>query len=154
MDNIEELKSIVKELLEKGFGDRYYAEFSVISDTEVKIEIRGDSVSYLIGQFGKTLMAFQMLVRQIYMNRTGDFEEKLKILIDIDGYKSKRDDKIKDIAKNAAERCISLNQNITLPVMNAYERHIVHDLINESFPQIKTESTGEEPNRRVVLTIN
>jgi spoIIIJ-associated protein len=152
MDKKETLKSIVVELLEKGFGDRYKAEFTDISDTELKVDITGEGVSYLIGQFGKTLLAFQLLVRQIYMNKTEDYSEDLKILIDVDGYKVKRIEKIKEIAKNAADRAISLGQQVTLPVMNAFERHVVHDYINEIYPDMQTGSVGEEPNRRVALT--
>lgn len=152
MDKKETLKNIVTTLLEKGFGDKYYVEFSDTGENELRIEIKGDEVSYLIGQYGRTLMALQLIIRQIYMNQTEDYSEDLKILIDIDGYKAKREDKIKDMAKNAAEKAISLNQEITLPPMNSYERHIVHDYINELFPDMQTGSTGEEPNRRVVLT--
>lgn len=152
MDRKSIVKQIVEDFLKLGFGDRYNVQFTDISENEIKVDITGDGVSYLIGQHGRTLLAFQLLIRQIYMNQTGDFDEELKIIIDIDDYKVKRTEKIKEFARNAAEKAISLNQEVTLPAMNAYERHIVHDFINEFFPDMQTGSVGEEPNRRVVLT--
>jgi spoIIIJ-associated protein len=152
MDKKEILKNIVNEFLEKGFRERYSAKFTDISDTELKIDISGEGVSYLIGQYGRTLLALQLLIRQIYMNQTEDYSEDLKILIDIDDYKVKRIEKIKELAKNAADKSVSLNQEVTLPTMNAFERHVVHDYINEIYPDMKTGSIGEEPNRRVVLS--
>lgn len=152
MDKKEILKNIVTELLEKGFGDKYYVEFTDSDEYELKIEIKGDEVSYLIGHYGRTLQALQLLIRQIYMNKTGDYSEDFKILIDIDGYKVKREEKIKEMAKHAAEKAISLGQAVTMPSMNSYERHIVHDYITSIYPDMQTGSVGEEPNRRVVLT--
>lgn len=151
MDRKDILKQIVLDLLKFGFEDRYQVEFTDISENELKVDITGDGVSYLIGQHGRTLLAFQLIVRQIYMNKTGDYSEELKIIIDIDNYKVKRVEKIKDFARNAAEKALSLNQEVTMPSMNAFERHIVHDFVNENYPQLKTGSVGEEPNRRVVL---
>ncbi len=152
MDRKETLKRIVGELLHNGFDDRYSVEFTDISDHELKVDITGEGVSYLIGQHGRTLLALQLIIRQIYMNQTSDYTEDLKIIIDIDNYKVKRIDKIKDLARNSADKAISLGQEVTLPVMNAFERHIVHDFINEVYPTMKTGSIGEEPNRSVVLT--
>jgi spoIIIJ-associated protein len=152
MEKKEVLKQIVQDLLKHGFGDKYYAEFTDVSENELKIDIFGDEVSYLIGQRGHTLSAFQLLVRQIYMNQTGDFSEELKILIDVDGYKTKRIEKIKDMAVNSAKKALTTQRQVTMPSMNAFERHIVHDFINENYPDLDTSSIGEEPNRKVVLT--
>lgn len=152
MDRTEIVKSIVEELLNKGFSGRYNATFTDISPTEIKIDIRGEGVSYLIGQYGRTLLAFQLLVRQMYMNVSGDYDEELKIVIDIDDYKIKRIDKIKEFAQGAAEKALSLGKEIALPSMNAFERHVIHEYIQENFQNIKSGSVGEEPNRRVVLT--
>jgi len=152
MERNEIVKQIVGELLEKGFSDRYNATFTEISPTEIKIDIRGEGVSYLIGQFGKTLLALQLLIRQMYMNQSGDFDEELKIIIDIDDYKIKRVEKIKELAKGAADKALSLGKEIALPAMNAFERHVIHEYIQENFPNLQSGSIGDEPNRRVVLT--
>lgn len=152
MERKEIVKQIVEELLQKGFSGRYRATFTEISSTEFKVDIRGDDVSYLIGQHGKTLLALQLLIRQMYMNQSGDHEEELKIIIDIDDYKIKRVEKIKEMAQRAANKVLSLGREVVLPAMNAFERHIVHDYISENFQNIQSKSQGDEPNRRVVLT--
>lgn len=151
MDKVETVKKIVNEFLQKGFNGRYSAEFTQLSDNEVKIDISGDGVSFLIGQHGRTLQAFQQIIRQMYMNETNDFSEDLKIIVDVDGYKDKRVEKLKELASNVAEKVKSIGQEISLPAMNAYERHIIHEYIQETYPDLKTGSVGEEPNRRVLV---
>lgn len=152
MEKTEIVKNIVDEMLTKGFGGRYKAEYTEISPSEFKIDIKGEGVSYLIGQYGRTLLALQMLIRQMYMNLSGDYDEAFKIIIDIDGYKLKRIEKIKELAKKSAEKVMSLKQEITMPPMNAFERHVIHEFVQENFAEIVTSSIGEEPNRRVVLS--
>lgn len=149
-DRIEIAKNIIKELLEKGFGDKYKVEFIVEND-ELQANISGENVSYLIGLHGQTLQSFQMLARQIYMNQTNDYEDGLKIRVDIDSYRLRRIEKLKELVSNAIEKVKEYNKEITLPVMNAYERRIIHSFVQESFPEIKTQSVGEEPNRQVCL---
>jgi spoIIIJ-associated protein len=152
MDKLLKVQEIVDEFLEKGFGGMYKAEYTPLSDSEIKIDITGNGVSYLIGQHGKTLLSLQHLIRQIYINTTGDYEEAVKLIIDIDQYKQKRIDRIKDLAMKSAEKCRAINREVTLPSMTAYERHIVHTFVQENYPDLNTASTGEEPNRRIVLT--
>ncbi len=151
MDNLVKVQEIVNEFLKRGFGDTYKAEFTPLSDSEIKIDITGEGVSYLIGQHGRTLLSLQHLIRQIYINTTGDFEENVKLIIDVEKYKEKRLERIKDLARSAAEKCKSLGKEIALPSMSAYERHIVHEYVQENFPEITTGSVGQEPNRRVIL---
>lgn len=151
MDRLVKIQEIVDEFLNTGFGGMYRAEYTPLSETELKIDITGEGVSYLIGQHGRTLLALQHMVRQIYINTTGDYHEEVKIIIDIDGYKQKRIDKIKQLAHNAAEKCQSLSIEVTLPSMNPFERHVVHEYVQENFPGISTGSVGVEPNRRVML---
>lgn len=151
MDNLVKIQEIIDEFLQKGFHGMYIAQYTPLSETEIRVDISGNGVSYLIGQHGRTLLALQHLIRQIYINTTEDFDEGVKLIIDVDGYKQKRVERIKDLARNAAEKSLSLGMEITLPSMTAFERHVVHEFIQESFPEVETTSTGEEPNRRVVV---
>jgi spoIIIJ-associated protein len=151
MDKLIKVQEIVDKFLEKGFDQMYKAEYTVLSDSEIKIDISGDPVSYLIGQHGRTLLSLQHIIRQIYINQTGDYNEELKLIIDVDGYKQKRIDRIKDLAKDTAEKCLQLGKEITMPSMSAFERHVIHDYVQENYPAVATSSIGEEPNRRVVL---
>jgi spoIIIJ-associated protein len=153
MDKLEIIKNVVTEMFQLAFGDGFSVEFTPISSSAIKIDIGGDNVSYLIGQRGKTLLAIQLLIRQMYINLSQDFTDEFKIIVDIGGYKSKKVEKIQEIARQAAQRAIELSKDVTLPRMNAFERHIVHQYINENFSNLQTSSVGQEPNRRVVLSI-
>lgn len=152
MDNLIKVQELLDDLLQLGFNGKYKAEYTPLSETELKIDITGEDVSYLIGQHGRTLLALQHVIRQMYINVAEDYTESLKLIIDVDGYKSKRIERIKDLAKNAVEKCRQLGREITLPSMSPYERHIVHSYIQENYPEIKTGSVGEEPNRKVVVS--
>lgn len=151
MDNLIKVQELLDNLLLLGFKGKFTAEYTPLSENELKIDIGGADVSYLIGQRGHTLLALQHVIRQMYINATGDYEENLKLIIDVDGYKSKRLDRIKDLARQAAEKCVQLDREITLPSMTPYERHVVHSFVQENFPQLSTISAGEEPNRKIIL---
>jgi spoIIIJ-associated protein len=151
MDNLLKVQELLDELLLKGFEGKYKAEYSPLSENELKIDITGEDVSYLIGQHGKTLLALQHIIRQMYINVSGDYTENLKLIVDVDGYKSKRIERIKELTKGAVEKSIQIGRDVTLPAMTPYERHVVHSYIQENYPDISTESTGEEPNRKVVI---
>ncbi|MEK7658160.1 MAG: R3H domain-containing nucleic acid-binding protein [Patescibacteria group bacterium] len=70
--------------------------------------------------------------------------------IDVNNYRKKREDLILELARAAARKCLVEKQEISLPIMNAYERRLVHmELIKN--PDIKTESIGEERERKVVI---
>lgn len=151
MDNIVNAQEIIDDFLAAGFNGLYKAEFTPLSENELKVNISGEGVSNIIGQQGKTLLALQHVIRHMYINITGDYEENLKIIIDIDGYKEKRLEKLKNLASSAAQKCISIQKEITLPSMTAYERHVIHDFIQTTYPELFTESVGAEPNRRIVI---
>ncbi len=151
MDKFLQIQEIVDEFLRIGFGDSFQAEYTPLSDTELKIDITGEHVSYLIGQHGKTLLSLQHIIRQIYINRSQDYDENIKLIIDIDSYKQKRIERIQQIAEQAIEKCKQFNKPITLPTMTPYERHVVHTLIQDRHPDILSSSIGEDPNRRVVV---
>jgi len=151
MDQFIKIQEIIDNLLRIGFEGVYTANYTPLSETEFKIDISGENVLYLIGQYGRTLLALQHLIRQMYINNTGDFDENIKIIIDVDGYKEKRVERIKDMAKSTAQKALQIGREVTMPSMTAFERHVVHEFIQENYPDISTTSTGEEPNRRVVL---
>ncbi|BDQ04970.1 MAG: hypothetical protein KatS3mg084_0488 [Candidatus Dojkabacteria bacterium] len=153
MDKLEIIKNVVTEMFQLAFGDRFSVEFTPISSSTIKIDISGDNVSCLIGQRGKTLLAIELLIRQMHINLSQDFTDEFKIIVDIGGYKSKKVERIQEIARQAAQRAIELSKDVTLPRMNAFERHIVHQYINENFSNLQTFSIGQEPDRRVVLSI-
>ena len=104
---------------------------------------------FMIGREGETLRSLNHLVRKIVEKETG-IEEGSNIFVDINGYQKKRFDNLKNIAHMMAERAKYFKSNIEVDPMPANERRIIHMFL-ENIPDIKTESEGYGPSRRVVI---
>lgn len=104
---------------------------------------------FLIGKEGETLRSFNHLVKKMLeKDSTEDFFNNL--FIDINGYQKKRFDNLKNIAHMMAERARYFKNNVEIDPMPAFERRIIHMFL-EGSPNIKTESEGLGPKRRVVI---
>ena len=117
-------------------------------DGELILDISGGDLAVLIGRHGRTLDALQMIVSSYLSNR---LHFHYPIVVDIEGYKTRRKDKLVSLAEAAAERACKLQKDVRMAPMNAYERRIVHLALvdNES---VSTHSEGEDPERRVIVT--
>jgi spoIIIJ-associated protein len=104
---------------------------------------------FMIGRDGETLRSLNHIVRKM-IEKSSSEEEVAKVFIDVNGYQKKRFDSLKTIAHMMAERARYFKSNIEVDPMPAYERRIVHMFL-EGSPDIKTESEGYGPNRRVVI---
>lgn len=118
-----------------------------IEDDNFNLNLVTDNNSILIGKEGKTLSALQTMIRQIFHSQ---LKLNAKINLDISNY---RFDKLKRLDKqieNIIKEVIETKMDIYLDPMNAYERRYVHNLVNK-YENVKTESTGEGLERRVVI---
>lgn len=104
---------------------------------------------FMIGREGETLRSLNHLVRKMAEKATGT-EEISNIFVDVNGYQKKRFDSLKNIAHMMAERAKYFKSNIEVDPMPANERRIIHMFL-EGIPDIKTESEGYGPSRRVVI---
>ena len=104
---------------------------------------------FMIGREGETLRSLNHLVRKMAEKST-ETEEISNIFIDINGYQKKKFDNLKNVAHMMAERAKYFKSNIEVEPMPANERRIIHMFL-EKIPDIKTESEGYGPNRRVVI---
>ena len=104
---------------------------------------------FMIGRDGETLRSLNHLIRKIIEKGQGE-ETATNIFIDINGYQKKRFDSLKTIAHMMAERARYFKSNIEIDPMPAYERRIIHMFL-ENAKDIKTESEGYGPNRKVVI---
>jgi spoIIIJ-associated protein len=111
------------------------------------VDIWGDDVAILIGKGGATLDALQYIVN-IGCRRTGDVSKK--IIVDAEGYRKRRKAKLEKQAEQMAGDVIARGQSIEMLPMSASERKIVHMALRK-VNGVWTESSGEEPNRRVVI---
>lgn len=115
---------------------------------ELILNISGGDLAVLIGRHGRTLDALQIVLNS-YMSNVLGFHYPL--IVDIEGYKSRRKDKLEALAKNAALRVKKAHKHVSLPAMTPYERRIIHmSLMND--PSVTTHSEGDEPERHVVVT--
>lgn len=105
--------------------------------------------SFMIGRDGETLRSLNHLIQKI-VEKNETEERGPSLFVDINGYQKKRFDNLKNIAHMMAERAKYFKSNIEIDPMPAYERRIIHMFL-EGVKDIKTESEGVGPNRRVVI---
>ena len=141
----KELEEFIKAFLsniDESFQYKIY-----IDNSSILIDINGGNSGMLIGHRGETLNSLQTILTSI-ANRNKD--KKIRIYLNIDNYKQKRERTLENLAIKVSKTAIRSNKRITLEPMNAYERKIIHTKLQE-MNNIKTHSIGEEPNRRIVI---
>jgi spoIIIJ-associated protein len=120
------------------------------------LEISGTEAGTLIGYHGETLEALQFLSGIIAARaeeRAEDDAEFGRIYLDIEGYKAKREETVRRLARKTAEKALRLHKNIGLDPMPANERRIIHSELADE-PGITTYSVGSDNNRRVIVAID
>jgi len=111
------------------------------------IDIFGKDAATVIGRRGDCLDAIQVLLTQI-LNKGS--ENKLKIRVDCEGYRKRREETLRTLAAQMANKAIKIKKPIKLEPMTAYERMIIHTRLQEN-SEVVTQSQGEEPNRFLVI---
>ena len=119
-------------------------------DGSVLVTLDGPKLGALIGHRGETLDAIQQLTN--YTVNRGR-AHRVRIHIDAENYRAKREDSLKRLATKVAAKVVKYRRNITLEPMNAYERHVIHETLQD-YPDVITYSTGMEPNRRTVVAFS
>ena len=118
-----------------------------------KINIVGDTAGTLIGHHGDTLDSFQHLVN-LAANRTENRGAGVpKISVDVEGYRAKREDTLRALARRMADKVLRYKKSVMLEPMNPYERRIIHSEL-QSFKGVSTNSIGSENNRKVVIYLD
>ncbi len=113
----------------------------------VLVEIQGNDLSILIGRRSETLNALQYISSLIVGKELGEW---VPMMIDVQGYRARRERQLRQIARRMAEQAIHTGKRQVLEPMPANERRIIHMELHDH-PQVNTESTGEEPNRKVTI---
>jgi len=139
------LEKIVNFIIEDGEIQAIHSEEA---DTIV-LGIKTSNPGVLIGRHGHTLDALQYIVN-IITNKEFEEPERRKIIVDIEGYKERREDIVSKYAREKAEIVKKNGKKIALCYMNAVERKIVH-LVLQDEPLLSTYSEGTEPFRRVII---
>ena len=115
----------------------------------IKVDINSKDLGYLIGYRGETLYALQNVLSSI---ASKEIENRVRVLLDIEGYKAKREKTLEDLAEKVAKTVMRTKKPIKLEPMQAYERKIIHSKLQQN-TKIETTSVGEEPHRRIIVSL-
>lgn len=141
-----EVEEFLKEFLEKA---KIEAETKVeIKEKCLYVSINGKNVGNLIGYRGDALYALENILKTIANKES---ENRVIVRLDIENYKQKRVETLKEFAKKKALIVEKTGKILTLEPMKAYERKIIHSALQDN-PNVETRSIGQEPKRRIVIT--
>ena len=146
------VKETVSELLDKlGFSAEIEINYGEPDERHprppVLVNIHGDDLSMLIGKRAETMNALQYIAGLIVSKELG---RGITLIIDIEGYRERRYNQVRQIARRMAEQAIKTGRRQFLEPMPANERRIIHMELRDN-PDVKTESTGEDPYRKVTI---
>ncbi len=111
------------------------------------LDVRGGDLSELIGRRGETLASLQYITRLITSREIG---HRAHIVVDVDGYKARREEMLRRLAFRMAEQAIQRGRTVSMEPMPPHERRIVHLTLKDN-PDVSTESVGEGDNRKVTI---
>lgn len=143
-----------KEFLEKVFA-AMNMEVSIDvkmdeTENEMSIDLKGEEMGVLIGKRGQTLDSLQYLTSLVVNKGNSNY---IRVKVDTENYRKRRKDTLENLAKNLAYKVKRTKRPVTLEPMNPYERRVIHSALqNDKY--VSTHSEGEEPFRRVVITLN
>ncbi len=112
-----------------------------------RLNVRGSDLGVLIGRRGEKLASLQHIVNLIVAKKEGEYH---RIAVDVENYRGRREEQLRDVADRAAKRVLQTGKIIQLEPMPAIERRIVHMALVEN-GKVRTQSVGVEPNRRIVI---
>ena len=144
LENVENfMKDFIKELPDG-------AKYSIEKETSgLNVSITSEKLGFLIGYRGETLYALQSILTAIAGK---GIDQRVRVILDIEGYKAKREKTLKELADKVARTVIKTRKSVTLEPMQAYERKIIHSRLQENHKG-ETISVGEEPARRIVVSL-
>lgn len=146
MEKQQTIKQLLEEIL-NFMNANAVVDIEVDAENNHKATIEGENLSFLIGYRGESIDALQTLLNITIFKRFGD---DTKVLVDINGYRKQRQDKLEQIARNFIDRVRFLGKEVEMPPMNPFERKTVHTFVS-TYDDVVSESTGEGHERRVVL---
>ena len=146
--------AVVNELLDKmsikaTVSARYIQGEEDEEHPMVLVEVQGNDLSILIGRRSETLNALQYIASLIVCKEVG---RGVPMTIDIQGYRQRRERQLRQMARRMAEQAVHTGRRQVLEPMPSSERRVIH-LELRDHPLVMTESTGEEPNRKVTITL-
>lgn len=149
IEEIETAKNDVENFLKEFLKDEYKYEVK-IENFDIYVNVDGEKINHLIGYRGENINAMQVIISAIANKKSSS---KVNVFVDVAGYKEKRIKTLEDLAEKISKTVVKTGKAITLEPMTAYERKIIHTKLQGN-NKVKTFSKGEEPHRRIVITLN
>ena len=129
-------------------------ETSVNDDGDFVVDVNGEGCGVLIGHHGDTLDSLQYLLNLAANRRVnGEKQEYIRVNLDIEGYRAKREESLRQLARHQAERVLKYKKSVMLEPMSPYERRIIHSEI-QGIEGVSTNSIGSDANRKIVIYID
>lgn len=148
----EESKAAVESFLKdtlKAMGMEVEITSVIEEDGSLSVDMKGDNMGILIGKRGQTLDSLQYLANRVANKHQDGY---VRVKLDTENYRARREETLKHLAKNIAHKVKRNRRPVSLEPMNPYERRIIHSAL-QSDPYVTTHSEGEEPYRKVVVTL-
>ena len=121
---------------------------------EKRISVSGESAAILIGHHGETLDSLQYLASLAANKKIdGKKDDYVRITVDVEGYRAKREETLRALARRMAARVQKYKKSVMLEPMNPYERRIIHSEI-QNIAGVSTNSIGSENNRKIVIFLD
>ena len=143
----ENLKKFLDKFIEKMPEGSKYEIYN--GEEYIRVSIENENLGFLIGYRGETLYALQNILSAIAGKK---IDNKVRVILDIEGYKEKREKTLEELADKMAKTVIRYKKPVTLEPMQAYERKIIHSRLQQN-DRVETKSVGEEPHRRIVISL-
>ena len=119
------------------------------SEQYINVSLNGKELGFLIGYRGETLYSMQNVLSAVAGK---GIQNKVRVILDIEGYKNKREKTLEDLAEKVAKTVIKTKKSVKLEPMQAYERKIIHSKLQQN-SKVETTSVGEEPYRRIIVSL-
>ena len=144
----EAVSAFLKDTL-KAMGMEVEIALDIDEDGSLSVNMSGPNMGILIGKRGQTLDSLQYLANRVANKHQSGY---VRVKLDTENYRARREETLKHLAKNIAHKVKRNRRPVALEPMNPYERRIIHSALQND-PYVTTHSEGEEPYRKVVVTL-
>ena len=148
-DETKEAVSTFLKVTLKAMGMEVEIALDIDEDGSLSINMSGPNMGILIGKRGQTLDSLQYLANRVANKHQSGY---VRVKLDTENYRARREETLKHLAKNIAHKVKRNRRPVALEPMNPYERRIIHSALQND-PYVTTHSEGEEPYRKVVVTL-
>lgn len=147
-ETIRSVEQFVKDTL-KAMNMEVEITSSIDENGALYVDMKGENMGILIGKRGQTLDSLQYLANRVANKHQSGY---VRVKLDTENYRARREETLRHLAKNIAHKVKRNRRPVILEPMNPYERRIIHSTL-QSDPYVTTHSEGEEPYRKVVVTL-